>query len=149
MAESTLKCSQRALHYTILLFLGKHNKFCSTAHTAHCVIERVLCVHTHIYWKKAKNDQHTYYVYKEVTSADRALCEVTTAAPRTKCGSKMCTTGEPAAASESPLAAPYAEEAKFILYIFVERYTPRRGVFFLFVFFGTHKSLDVQKKHNA
>jgi hypothetical protein len=49
-----------------------------------------VCAHSHIL-EKAKNDQHTYYVYKEVTSADRARREVTTAGEQNVV--QMCRTG--------------------------------------------------------
>jgi hypothetical protein len=87
--------------------------------------------------EKAKNDQHTYYVYKEVTSADRARREVTTAGEQNVV--QMCRTG---AAGELSMRGGK-------IYILFVSDTPRRSVFFLFVLFGTHKSLDAQQKHNA
>jgi hypothetical protein len=95
-----------------------------------------VCAHSHIL-EKAKNDQHTYYVYKEVTSADRARREVTTAGEQNVV--QMCRTG----------AAGERSMRRENIYFICERYAPAWCFFFLFVLFGTHKSLDAQQKHNA
>jgi hypothetical protein len=76
-----------------------------------------VCAHSHIL-EKAKNDQHTYYVYKEVTSADRARREVTTAGEQNVV--QMCRTG---AAGEHSMRREN-------IYFICESDTPRRGVFF-------------------
>lgn len=55
--KNTLKCSQRI---TIPLFLGKHNKFCSTAHGALCYWTCVVCVCTLTYIGKRQKTINTH-----------------------------------------------------------------------------------------
>jgi hypothetical protein len=83
-----------------------------------------VCAHSHIL-EKAKNDQHTYYVYKEVTSADRARREVTTAGEQNVV--QMCRTG----------AAGERSMRRENIYFICERYAPAWCFFSVRPFWNT------------